>query len=156
MMAARTVILWTHALSGAAWIGACACFVIAGLALERDSAEQRDFAARVAPKLDRVNVGAAIVLLATGAVNLALAGWARGFHFPPVFVMLLGTKVLLFIAMTAALGVALRTDVLIRALLDKGRANAVPGAMIRMMQAHGLTIALGSIALVLGLWLAGS
>src|SRR5882672_10939512 len=49
-----TTILWIHATAGALWIGACACFVIAGLALTPGSDEHRNFVTRSAPKIDRL------------------------------------------------------------------------------------------------------
>jgi hypothetical protein len=155
-MALRTTILWIHAISGAAWVAACGCFVIAGLALETGSEEQRSFVARVAPKIDRMMIAAAALVLVTGAVNLVLAGVARRFHFSAAFAIVLGIKIVLFIVMTLALGATLRTDGAIDALIERGRSDAVPGALARMVRYHGAIAAMGGVALLLGLWLMGT
>src|SRR5271168_751820 len=76
-----SAILWTHAAAGAIWVGACACFVIAGLALPTGSVEQRNFVANAAPKIDTLGLAAAIFLLITGFINLMTAGIARRFVF---------------------------------------------------------------------------
>src|ERR1700722_4263756 len=82
-----TTILWIHAGAGAVWIGACACFVIAGLALTPGSAEQRNFAAGAAPKIDRLALIAAWLLFNTGLLNLAIAfGLWRGYAFSTAFI----------------------------------------------------------------------
>ncbi len=154
-MTARTVILWLHALSGAVWIGAAACFVIAALALSAGSDEQRDFAARVAPRIVALSAGAAGLLLVTGVLNFTLAGIARGFHFSTVFGAILAAKVVLFVAMTAALAAATRTSAAVRATLEEPR-DTVANAMNRMMKTQGTIVALGAMALVLGLWLIGT
>src|SRR5271167_5191352 len=107
-MGLRGAILWIHALSGALWVAACACFVVAGLALEAGSDEQRNFIARVAPKINGLIATAAALLFATGVANFSLLGAARGFQFTPQFGIVLGAKVILFIGMALALGAALR------------------------------------------------
>ena len=68
-----STILWTHAAAGAIWVGACACFVIAGLALAAGSVEQRKFTVNAAPKIDQLGLVAAAVLLVTGLIKLATA-----------------------------------------------------------------------------------
>src|SRR5271157_3941499 len=74
-----TVILWVHAVAGAIWIGACACFAIAGLALGAGSAEQHNFVTNAAPKIDVLGLVAAAVLLMTGVISLIEVGVVRGF-----------------------------------------------------------------------------
>jgi len=155
-MGLRTAILWVHALAGATWVAACGCFVIAGLALEAGSDEQRNFAVRVAPKIDRLNVAMAALLLATGAISFVLAGMPRGFHFSHTFATVLGAKIVLFMAMTLAMAAALRTGAVIRAVVAKGPSDAIAGAMARLMRNHGAIVAMGSLALLLGLWLLGT
>ena len=130
-------------------------FVIAGLALAAGSEEQRNFALRAAPKIDGFNLAAAIVLLLTGAVNLALAGLIRNFQFSPEFGLILGAKVILFIGMSIALGWALRTAASLRDSAD-ACGNSFAGVTTRMIQAHGAIAMMGGLALLLGLWLMGS
>ncbi|HTR61193.1 MAG TPA: hypothetical protein VMH37_05785, partial [Candidatus Binataceae bacterium] len=88
-MLLQTIILWMHALAGAAWVAACLCFVIAGLALASGSDEQRNFALRAAPKIVGFNLMAAILLLLSGGLNLVLAGIARNFNFSGDFTRIL-------------------------------------------------------------------
>ena len=152
----ETSILWIHATAGAVWIGACACFVIAGLVLTAGSDEQRNFIANTAPQIDRLGLFAAGVLLATGLVNLIAAGVSRRFHFSEAFMAVLAAKVVLFVAMTAVMTYSMRIGAIIRAVITRGRTDAVPGATVRMVRAHVAVVAMGGIALILGLWLTGS
>jgi len=134
-----TTILWIHATAGALWIGACACFVIAGLALTPGSEEHRNFVIRSAPKIDRLAMLAAALLFLTGLVNLYEAALSRQFSFSTAFTTVLAIKIILFVAMLATMRSSMKT-----------------GAMNRMVKAHAAIVAMGSIALLLGLWLIGT
>ena len=151
-----SVILWTHAGAGAIWVGACACFVIAGLALSAGSVEQRNFVANAAPKIDVLALVAAIALLITGFINLMTAGAARRFVFSTAFMTVLAIKITLFIVMLVVMTWAMRVGAVIRAVVARERTDAVPGAMTRMVRAHVAIVAMGALALVLGTWLMGS
>lgn len=154
-MEVRNTVLWIHALAGGAWVTACVCFVIAGLALAAGSEEQANFAIRAAPKIDGFNLAAAAVVLITGALNLAFAGVARNFHFSTQFGIVLTAKVVLFIGMSIALGRAIRITADLRASL-KESGLAISVATARSVRWHGAITAMGAAALLLGLWLAGS
>ena len=151
-----TLILWTHAAAGAIWVGACACFVIAGLALSAGSVEQRNFATNAAPKIDLLGLVAAIVLLITGFINLTTAGIARRFVFSTAFMTVLAIKIALFIIMIVVMTWSMRIGAVIRAVVTRGRTDAIPAAMTRMVRAHIAIVAMGGIALILGTWLMGS
>ncbi len=151
-----TAILWTHAAAGAIWIGACACFAIAGLALGPGSAEQRNFVANAAPKIDLLGLVAAAVLLATGVISLIAAGVLRGFAFSTTFITVLAIKIALFIVMLAVMTWSMRVGAAVRAVIARGRIDAAAGAMTRMVKAHAAIVAMGGIALILGTWLLGS
>jgi len=151
-----TLILWTHAAAGAIWVGACACFVMAGLALSAGSVEQRNFATNAAPKIDLLGLVAAIVLMLTGFVNLMTAGAARRFAFSTAFMTVLAIKVGLFIIMIMVMTWSMRIGAVIRSVVERGRADAVPGAMTRMTRAHIAIVVMGGVALILGTWLMGS
>src|SRR5271155_6104719 len=112
-----SAILWTHAAAGALWVGSCACFVIAGLALSAGSLEQRNFAANSGPKIDLLGLVAAIVLLVTGFFNLMTAGVARRFVFSTAFMTVLAIKVALFIVMIVVMTWAMRIGAVIRAVV---------------------------------------
>ena len=151
-----SVILWTHAAAGAIWVGACACFVIAGLALSADTVEQRNFVANAAPKIDVLGLVAAVVLLVTGFINLMTAGVARRFVFSTAFMTVLAIKVGLFIVMIVVMTWAMRVGAVVKAVVARGRIDAVPTAMSRMVKAHIAIVAMGGVALILGTWLMGS
>ena len=151
-----TLILWTHAAAGAIWVGACACFVIAGLALATGSVEQRNFVANAAPKIDMLGLVGAIVLLITGFINLMTAGVARRFVFSTAFMTVLAIKIALFIVMIVVMTWSMRIGAVIRSVVPRGRTDAVPGAMTRMTRAHIAIVAMGGLALILGTWLMGS
>ena len=151
-----SAILWTHAAAGAIWVGACACFVIAGTALATGSDEQRNFVANAAPKIDLLGLVAAIVLLITGFINLMTAGVARRFVFSTAFMTVLAIKISLFIVMIVVMTWSMRIGAVIRAVVARGRTDAVPTAMTRMTRAHIAIVAMGGLALILGTWLMGS
>lgn len=151
-----TVVLWTHALSGVVWIGACACFILAASGFAAGSQEWREFALRAAPVINRITLGAALLLPITGVVNLLLAGGARRFHFPAVFLEVLGAKVMLYGAMTLALFKAWRTEGEMRRRLETAAAGESVGALGRLVRLYAAAAVFGALALVLGLWLAGS
>ena len=133
-----TAILWIHATAGALWIGACACFVIAALALTPGTNEHRNFVVRSAPKIDRLAILAAALLLLTGLVNLAQAAISRQFAFSTAFTTVLAIKIVLYVAMLAIMRSSMKT-----------------AAIDRKVKAHAAIVAMGSIALLLGLWLIG-
>ena len=45
---------------------------------------------------------------------------------------------------------------MVRAVIERGRIDAMAGAMTRMVKAHAAIVAMGGIALLLGTWLMGS
>jgi hypothetical protein len=151
-----TVILWTHAAAGAVWVGACACFVIAGLAPGVGGVDQRNFVANAAPRIDLLGLVAAAVLLATGLINLLTAGISRRFAFSSAFMTVLAIKIALFIVMIGVMSWSMRVGAVIRAVIARGRVDAVPGATSRMVAAHAAIVAMGGLALILGAWLMGS
>ena len=134
-----TAILWIHATAGALWIGACACFVIAGLALTPGSDEHRNFVVRSAPKIDRLAILAAALLLLTGLANLVQAAISRQFAFSTAFTTVLAIKIVLYITMLVMMRSSMKTT-----------------AMDRILKAHAAIVAMGAVALLLGLWLIGS
>jgi len=149
-------ILWIHAAAGAIWVGACACFVIAALALSAGGDEQKNFATNAAPKIDLLGLIAAAVLFGTGMINLITAGTVRRFVFSTAFTTVLAIKIALFIIMIVVMTWSMRVGAVIRAVVARGRVDAVPGAMSRMVKAHVAIVAMGGIALILGTWLMGS
>jgi len=151
-----TAILWIHAGAGAIWIGACACFVIAGLALTPGSAEQRNFAVSAAPKIDRLAMLAAGLLFLTGLLNLTEAGLWRHLAFSTAFITILAIKVGLFIAMVSAMHWSMRIAAAMRAAIERGGIDNLASAVNRMVKTHAVVVAMGSIALMLGLWLMGT
>ncbi|MGA7871512.1 MAG: hypothetical protein WCA22_11495, partial [Candidatus Binatus sp.] len=109
-----------------------------------------------APKIDILGVVAAAVLLVTGFFNVMTAGIARRFVFSATFTTVLAVKIALFIVMLVVMTWSMRVGAVIRAVVGRGRVDAVPGAMTRMVRAHAAIIAMGALALILGTWLVGS
>jgi len=151
-----SAILWTHAAAGAIWVGACACFVIAGLALAAGSIEQRNFVAKSAPKIDALGLVAAAVLLATGLTGLTVVTALHGFAFSTAFMTVLAIKIALFVVMLVAMTWSMRVAAAVRAAIAHEHAGAAAGAMPPMVKAHVAVVVMGAVALILGTWLMGS
>ena len=79
------------------------------------------------------------LLLLTGLVNLYEAALSRQFSFSTAFTTVLAIKIILFVAMLATMRSSMKT-----------------GAMNRMVKAHAAIVAMGAVALLLGLWLIGT
>jgi hypothetical protein len=62
----------------------------------------------------------------------------------------------LFIVMIVVMMWSMRIGAVLGAVVARGRADAVPGAMTRMTRAHIAIVAMGGIALMLGTWLMGT
>ncbi len=87
----------------------------------------------------------------TGFVNLFFATHAHGGILPPSFITILSLKIGLFGLMVSALILAWHTG---RALEGPNGALGMP--MRRVMLFYRGTVAMGVVALALGLWLSGT
>jgi hypothetical protein len=150
-MSLRTAALWIHVLCGVVWVGTCASFVLAAWALASEVDEWRNFAVHTVPKLNRVNIVAACAMPLTGFVNLFFATHAHGGTLPPSFITILSLKIGLFGLMVSALTLAWHAG---RAL--EGQDGVLGMPMRRLMLFYRGTVAMGVIALALGLWLSGT
>jgi hypothetical protein len=148
-----TVVLWAHAICGAVWIGASACFAVAGLALTAGSAEQRDFLEHGASRVNRLAMAAAIALPITGGFNWSQAVKMHRGILSPTFSGILAAKIALYFLMLWALGIATRA---LPKALDGGNALAPNRAMATMVKAHAAIVAMGAVAMMLGVWLTGA
>jgi hypothetical protein len=153
-MPPASIVLTVHVLCGVLWVAACASFVLAASALNRESGEWRDFALKVTPRLNRINLVAACAIPLTGLGNLYFAGRVRGFKFPPQFIVVLGAKIVLFLAMAAALAAAWSAEASMHPEEAEGIIDV--RASRRLIQVYGITVAMGTVALALGLWLSGT
>lgn len=151
-LAVRTVVLWIHALAGAGWVGASACYVIAAGAVGTANDEGRAFVRRVAPAINGVGVAAMLTVAGSGIVNLLLAGAMRQFHFSRAFIAILSTKVAIFVVMFVLLSASFRAARRLSGTDDE----EVTRAGTRLLILNGAVVAMGAVALVLGLWLVGS
>ena len=148
-------VLWLHVLCGASWVGAAATFVLAAAALAGQSQERRDFAVRVAPRLNRLCLGCAILLPLTGVANLAFAAEQHGGTLPPGFIGIVSVKLGLYAAMAWMLWQAMERAAAIRRV-PSATVNEDDDATLRgLVRLYGLMVAAGGIALLMGLWLAG-
>jgi hypothetical protein len=151
-----TVVLWAHAIFGAVWLGASACFVVACLALTAGSAERRNFLEHGASRINHLAIVAAMALPITGAFNLSHAAAMRRGALSTVFIGLLAVKVALYFLMLWALGIANRA---LRKSLDGGHGGNAPArtrGIDTMIKAHTAIVAMGAVAMMLGVWLTGA
>jgi putative copper export protein len=153
-MPVASIVLTIHVLCGVLWVGACASFVLAASALNRESGEWREFALKVAPRINRINLVLACAIPLTGLGNLYFAGRARGFHFRAQFSELLSAKVMLFVAMALALTAAWSAEAVMNR--DQKTGSVDIRASRRLVRLYGITVAMGTVALALGLWLSGT
>ena len=151
-----TVALWVHGICGALWMGASACFAIACLALTAGSAEQRDFLQNGAARINRLAMAAAVVLPLTGVFNWSQAIATHRGTLSPVFSGILAAKIALYLLMLLALTLAIRT--LPQSLNEwrRGDALAPARAISTMIKAHAAIVAMGAMAMILGVWLTGA
>jgi len=154
-MVIRSVVLWIHVLCGVVWVGTCASFLLAISALTAESAEWREFAMRTAPRINRINIVPALVVPMTGAGNLFSAALMRKTPFPPAFVGIVAIKVVLFFIMGVMLAAAFAAERSMRESFADGIGDGV-AALRRLVRLYGTIAALGTVALGLGLWLAGT
>jgi uncharacterized membrane protein len=150
-MRLSSVVLWLHVLCGVSWVGAAASFVLATAALGAQSRELRDFAVCVSPRINRLCCGCAILIPITGVANLVFAAQARNFQLPPEFVRIVAVKLLLFALMAGLLWQASQRA----AAIAKVSVAEVAPLVGRLTRLYGMMLALGGIALLMGLWLAG-
>ena len=158
-MSLARVVLWVHALCGAIWVMTCASFVLAAVALHGDATEWRDFATRAAPRMNRLCLVFACIILLTGSGNLFFAARVRGAALPREFIGILAAKVTLFAAMALMLAASWRFEkvLLLRNQDQPAQGATPPGPLkIRMELCYGFTAVAGAIALGLGLWLSGT
>lgn len=134
-------------LCGALWVAVSLSFVLAAGA--STETERAGFAPRVAPVLNRLNLAAIVILPLSGIANLIFVVRERRFSLPAAFVEVLGAKLLLLCGMAAALAVAWG------AAANLG-AGAPGDGERRLLWLYGAMAAMGAVALILGLWLAGS
>ena len=146
------VVLWLHVLAAVTWIGAAASFVLALTSVGSAGREQHEMVMRVAPRLNRVCLGCAALVLATGIANLAFVARHRGGILPTQFTVIIGFKLLLYILMCVMLSRAIRRAAPSSSSRCETDANGEPR---RLVSPYAVMMAGGGIALALGLWLAG-
>jgi hypothetical protein len=147
----RIVFLWIHVLCGALWVAVSLSFVLAAGA--STESERAGFASRVAPVLNRLNLAAIVILPLSGIANLVFVARERHFILPAAFVEVLGAKLLLLCGMAAALAAAWGAAVGLDSSAPPGASDA---GERRLVWLYGAMAAMGAVALMLGLWLAGS
>jgi putative copper export protein len=113
-----------------------------------DEGERVTFAARVVPRLNRLNLVAIVLLPSSGIANLYYVGRAHSFRLPSTFVDILTAKLALLCGMAVALGLAWGGEA-------PNPASPRNGTQ-RLLWSYGAMAAMGAAALLLGLWLAGS
>jgi hypothetical protein len=148
----RTTILWLHAVGGVAWVGAAAVFVIASSAVGVEDEEGVALMRRIAPVINRIGLAAMLFIVISGVVNIYIAGLMRRFAFSNSFVEILALKIAALSAMYVLLTLSWRAE----ANLASSDQSQIHHAARRLMMFNLAIVALGAIALLLGLWLLGS
>ncbi|MGH8012033.1 MAG: hypothetical protein ACREQ4_06005, partial [Candidatus Binataceae bacterium] len=138
---------------GVIWVGASASFVLAASALSAESGEWREFALNVSPRINRICLVVAAIIPVTGIGNLIYAGLARHYVFPPEFIGILAAKIALYTTMVFVLAAAWRVEATLR--INGYGADGSARWIRRLTWLYGTTVALGVVALALGLWLSG-
>lgn len=147
----RTAFLWIHVSCGALWIVVSLSFVLAAGATAEH--ERASFAARVAERFNRLNLIAIALLPLSGIANLGFVAREQHDRLPTAFVEVLAAKVALLCAMAAALAMARSvTGALAKDPSRGGAERHVP----RLLWLYGAMALMGAVALMLGVWLAGS
>jgi hypothetical protein len=137
-------------------VGAAASFVLALVALTGQSQERRDFAVRVAPRLNRLCLSCAVLLPLTGIINLAFAAERHGGVLPPEFVGIVSVKLGLYAAMAWMLWRAMERATAISGLAPAASEGDEGVASLRgLVLMYGLMVVAGAVALLMGVWLAG-
>jgi hypothetical protein len=147
----RVAILWVHAVGGVAWVGAAAVFVLAVGATGNEDDEGLAMVRRVAPVINRIGLGAMLFIVASGIVNIYLAGLMRGFAFSNTFIELLFAKIGILLAMYAVLTVSWRAE----RVLMSSEPEVAHRAARRLIVSNLAVMGLGATALLIGLWLLG-
>jgi putative copper export protein len=153
--AMRTTILWLHAVGGVAWVGAATVFVIAAIVVGREDeglAEGPALVRRVAPVINRIGLAAMLFIVASGIVNIYIAGVMRDFAFSNSFIGVLAVKIALLSAMYVLLTMSWRCERQL-ASTDPSEAHR---AVRRLIIFNAAIVGLGAAALLMGLWLLGT
>ena len=148
----RIAILWLHAVGGVAWIGAAAVFVIAASAVGLEEDEGLAMVRRIAPIINRIGLVAMLFIVASGILNIYIAGLMRRFVFSNSFVELLAIKIALLSGMYVLLTMSWRAERRL-ASADSSEAHRAGRRLIIFNLA---IMALGASALLIGLWLLGT
>lgn len=148
----RTTILWIHAIGGVAWIGATTVFVIAASAVGLEDDDSLAMVRRIAPAINRIGLAAMLFIVASGVVNIYIAGVMRRFAFSNTFIELLSLKIAILCAMFVMLTGSWRAE----ARLASTDPSQVHRAARRLIIFNLAVMGLGAAALLMGLWLLGS
>lgn len=148
----RTTILWIHAVGGVAWVGAATVFVIAASAVGLEDEDGLAMVRRIAPAINRIGLGAMLFIIASGGVNIYIAGLTRGFAFSQSFIELLFAKIAILLAMFGVLTASWRAE----RRLASTDSSAARGAARRLIIFNLAVMGLGATALLIGLWLLGT
>jgi hypothetical protein len=147
----RTAFLWIHVSCGALWVVVSLSFVLAAGATPAN--ERAGFAARVSARFNRLNLIAIALVPLSGIANLGFVAREHHDRLPAAFVEVLGAKVTLLCAMAVALAMAWSATGAVAK--DPSRGAADPRVR-RLLWLYGAMALAGAVALMLGVWLAGS
>ena len=149
-MMIRSIFLWIHVLCGAIWVAVSLSFVLAAGA--STETERAGFASRVAPVLNRINLAAIVILPLTGIANLIFVARERISAFPRPSWRCSARRWCCSVGWRSRwVGMGSGGAAGLRA-----RHAASNVGERRLLWLYSAMTAMGAVALMLGLWLAGS
>lgn len=135
-------------------MGASGSFALAWMVLAGSGPEAREFARRSAPRFNRLCLGCACVIALTGLANLAFVARKSANSITQEFASIVAVKLVLFAVMAWMLWLIIEKGNTLRARSINVETE-VDATISNLARLYGATLALGAIALLLGLWLAG-
>jgi uncharacterized membrane protein len=122
--------------------------------------ERTAFTVRVGRVFNRLNLAAVVILPFTGIANLTFVEREHHFNLPAAFVEVLVAKLALLCAMAVALGLAwsaiANVDKADECAPAASASNAATAGTRKVVWLYAGMSAMGAVALMLGVWLAGS
>lgn len=152
------ILPWVHVICAVTWIGSSACAGILGSAFEPDERKNRELVRRVFALVVFLSAFTAAAVLLSGSLMLMRIVGGGAYPLPKPFWRILAVKATLFLTMVAILvGVvkARRNDLGLQAEAD-ARLDRAIAQLRRIAGLCSVSALLGMIALVMGIWLAGT
>lgn len=149
------IVLWIHVICGVTWISVIASLVIASYGLAEEGSALTEFVLRAAPRINRVAIVCASLVVVTGFGNFIFAAKQHGMALPGEFIGILSAKIALLGLMLWALWRAMEGLLRLRRNVINGAPDDLAAGVRELLRWYDLIVVAGVVALGLGLWLAG-